>query len=199
MNNVNAMEGASKLLCSRGGLESPLLRTMMIFFVALLLGFLVVVALLFCVYFMLAVFTGAPFLPTGKNFVAKMVTVAQVQPGDTFIDLGSGDGRVVLAAAKQGARAIGYEINPFLVWIARLRIRTNGLRDRAEIRWQSLWSADLRAANVVSIFGISGMMPRLEHKLDKELPEGARVVSYVFSLPTWKPVHHEEGVRLYRR
>ncbi len=148
---------------------------------------------------MIAVFTGAPFLPTGKKFVEGMLDLAALRPDDLFVDLGSGDGRLVIAAARRGARAVGYEINPFLVAIAYFRIWRAGVRNRATIHWQSFWSADFRSADVVSIFGITGIMPRLEKKLTAELRPGARVVSYIFSLPSWKPEVHKNGIRLYRK
>ncbi|MDO8582103.1 MAG: 50S ribosomal protein L11 methyltransferase [bacterium] len=165
----------------------------------MILSVIVVSVLLFFVYFMIAVFTGAPFLPTGKKYVEEMVDLAALQPNERFVDLGSGDGRLVIAAAQRGANAVGYEINPFLVAIARFRIWYSGVGDRATIRWQSFWSADFRAADVISIFGITGIMPRLEKKLSVELRPGARVVSYIFSLPNWKPLVHQHGIRVYRR
>lgn len=169
------------------------------FFAIVIVSVVAVSVLLFFIYFMLAVFTGAPFLPTGKKYVETMLDIAAVQPGERFVDLGSGDGRLVIAAARRGARAVGYEINPFLVVIAYLRIWRAGVRDRATIRWQSFWSADFRAVDVVSIFGITGIMPRLEKKLSIELRPGTRVVSYVFSMPIWKPDVHRDGIRLYKK
>ena len=148
---------------------------------------------------MIAVFTGAPFLPTGKKYVEEMLDVAAIQPDERFVDLGSGDGRLVIAAAHRGARAVGYEINPFLVAIAYFRIWRAGVGNRATIHWQSFWSVDFRTVDVVSVYGITNIMPRLEKKLTAELRRGSRVVSYVFSLPTWKSVAHHEGIRLYRK
>ena len=165
----------------------------------MVLSVVIVAVLLFFVYFMIAVFTGAPFLPTGKKYVEEMLDLAALEPNEIFVDLGSGDGRLVIAAARRGAHAIGYEINPFLVVIAYCRIWRAGVGNRATIHWQSFWSADFRDVDVVSIFGITGIMPRLEKKLSYELRPGARVVSYVFSMPTWKPEVHRNGIRLYRK
>lgn len=158
-----------------------------------------IAVLLFSVYFMVAVFLGAPFLPTGKKYVEKMLDCVALKSGETFVDLGAGDGRMVIAAARRGARAIGYEINPFLVAFGRLRIRLAGVGDRAEMRLQSLWSADLRTTDVVALFAITNMMPRLEKKFLDELRPGSRVVSYIFSLPNWKPLLHTDGIRVYER
>lgn len=148
---------------------------------------------------MVAVFFGAPFLPTGQHFVEQMLDAVQLQRGEVFIDLGSGDGRLVIAAARRGAKAIGYEINPFLVAIARIRIWIAGVSTHATIHVQSFWNADLRAANVVSVFGITSIMSRLEKKFERELRPGARVVSYIFSLPNWTPLLHVNGVRVYKK
>src|SRR3989338_878500 len=77
---------------------------------------------------------GAPYLPTHRESVAKMIELAQVRPADKMVDLGSGDGRIVIAFAKQGIEAHGYEVNPLLVWWSRKNIQRAGLDGRAFIQ-----------------------------------------------------------------
>ncbi len=155
--------------------------------------------MLFSLYYTIAGFTGAPFVPTGKEYVEQMLDDVELKAGEKFADLGAGDGRLVIAAARRGASAVGYEINPFLVVIAWLQIWKQGIRRRARVHWKSLWSADLRNVDVVSVYGIMNMMPRLEQKFAQELRTGTRVVSFAFPLPHWKPIVHRGSIRVYKK
>ena len=94
-----------------------------------------------------------------------MIALAQIKPQTKAVDLGSGDGRIVIALARAGVDAVGYEINPILAWWSRIRIYRLGLQSRARIYNQSFWSADLSGFDVVMIFGITHIMGRLEKKL----------------------------------
>ncbi|OHB18682.1 MAG: hypothetical protein A2666_03065 [Parcubacteria group bacterium RIFCSPHIGHO2_01_FULL_47_10b] len=126
-----------------------------------------------------------------------MLRAAQITIADRVADIGSGDGRFVIGAARLGAQAVGYEINPFLVWISRLKIRFLRLQDLAQIRWANIWHVNFSGYTVVLLFGFPYMMKRLEKKLRYELPKGARVVSFAFTFPTWVPETAEKGVYLY--
>lgn len=128
-----------------------------------------------------SIWKGAPYLPTQKNIVNEMLK--GVGPGAKLVDLGSGDGRIVIAAAMRGAEAVGFEINPLLVLISRFRIKKSGLS--AKVFWKSFWSEDLSGFNFITVFGITKIMPELETKLTKELKPGSTVVSYAFHFPTW--------------
>lgn len=151
----------------------------------------------FAVTFGRAFFRGAPFAPTDKKAVATMLSLAAVQPGEKACDIGSGDGRIVVALAKVGADVDGFEINPFLVLWSRQRIIKNELQERARIHRSNLWKVDYRPYDVVALFGIPYIMRGLEKKLLAELKPGARVLSNRFSFPNWQPVKKEGGVYLY--
>jgi len=126
---------------------------------------------------------GAIFVPSTREKTLLMSEMAEVEPGDRAVDLGSGDGRVVIELARRGAAAEGYEINPVLVLVSRIAIRTAGLRGRAAIHWGSFWRADLSRFDAVIVFQGSFVMRRLESKLRRELPRGARVISDYWRLP----------------
>ncbi len=145
---------------------------------------LIIIAILVVAYF-LGVFYGAPFLVSFQETVAQIITAAEIRPGEKLADLGSGDGRILIAAAKAGAEAHGYEINPILVFWSRLRIRKAGLSDRAKVHWKNFWFADLSGFDIVVVFGVTQIMPRLEKKLQKEFRSGARVISNIFQFPIW--------------
>ncbi|XP_008577380.1 PREDICTED: LOW QUALITY PROTEIN: protein FAM173A [Galeopterus variegatus] len=106
-----------------------------------------------------------------------------------MVDLGSGDGRIVLAAHRCGLRpAVGYELNPWLVGLARLHAWRAGCAGSVCYRREDLWKVSLRDCHNISVFLAPSVLPLLEDKLQAELPPGARVVSGRFPLPTWQPV-----------
>ncbi len=138
-------------------------------------------------------FTGAPYVKSQKEKVEIMMCLADLKPSDLVADLGSGDGFFTIEAARRGAKAIGYEINPFLVWWSRHKIKSLGLAERAKICRKNFWSANLSGATVVMFYGITGMMGRLEKKLEKELRPGTRIISNGFSLPNWQEEKKRRG------
>jgi SAM-dependent methyltransferase len=129
-----------------------------------------------------------PYVTTPDDVVAAMLDLAEVTPEDTVYDLGAGDGRIVLAAARdRGARAVGVEIDPDLVEQARAAIRAAGVADRAETRRGDLFKQDLSGAALVTLFLQPHANARLRPQLDRLRPD-ARVVSHMFSMPGAKPV-----------
>lgn len=127
-----------------------------------------------------------------------MISLSDIKSGEKAIDLGSGDGRLVIALAKKGIEAHGYEINPFLVWLSRNNIKRVGLEGEAFIHFKNFWYVDFSEFNVVTVYGISYMMKRLEAKLRKELKPGSRIVSNCFAFPNWPYFKKEDKVYLYK-
>lgn len=147
-----------------------------------------------------SMFFGAPFVPTQRKTVATMIRIANITKDDIAVDLGSGDGRVTIAAAEAGARrALGFEIQPHLVWYARAVARRKGLGGRAAFINGSFWKADFSSVTVVFIYQLTGVMKKLEQKLLRELPSGARVVSNSFVFKKWQPEKTESCIILYRK
>jgi ribosomal protein L11 methylase PrmA len=140
---------------------------------------------------------GAIFVPTARAKVALIIKLAQIMPGEQVADLGSGDGRIVIALAQAGAMAHGYEINPLLVWWSRYLIRQAGLQKTAIIHWQDFWNADFSQYSAVTVFGIDHIMKRLGQKILRETKAGTRVISYAFPFPGWVPTTRERGVYTY--
>ncbi|MBI4359162.1 MAG: 50S ribosomal protein L11 methyltransferase [Candidatus Nealsonbacteria bacterium] len=141
---------------------------------------------------------GAFYASTREEAVKKMVALAQIEPGEKAVDLGSGDGRLVIALARAGAQAVGYEIDPLRAWSSRRQIRRAGLEKQASIHQKSFWQEDLSGFDVVTVYGVGYMMKRLEKKLRSELKAGARVVSNYFTFPTWAESQKEGDLHLYR-
>ena len=111
----------------------------------------------------------------------------------TLVDIGSGDGRIVIQAARSGFSAHGVELNRWLVYFSRWSAWRSGMRGQATFARQDLWKSDMSKFNNVVIFGVEQMMNQLESKLEKELVQGSVVVACRFKFPTWKPVE-EIGV-----
>ena len=138
---------------------------------------------------------GFGWQPTPIDRVREMLSMADVKPGDTVYDLGSGDGRIIAVAAKEfGARAVGIEIDPVRVLLSRLRIR--GLRDVAVVRG-NFFKADLGDATVVTLFQRAGTNNALRDKFVSELKPGSRVVSFVYDIEGWTPSKVNEKARIY--
>src|SRR5262245_58782319 len=124
-----------------------------------------------------------PFDSTPEEVVERLLVLASVKKGDTVYDLGSGDGRVVIAAAKKfGVKAVGFEIDPDLVKLARENVRKQGVEKLVGIRQQDFTRANLSAASVVTLYLSSDGNPTVRPGLMHQLKAGARIVSYGFDM-----------------
>lgn len=171
-----------------------------IFWITLIIDFFVFIALLFVIFVLLLPVTlGAPYVAIKPSVLEKLIIMAKVVPGEKAVDLGSGDGRIVIALARAGAEAHGYEINPILVWLARRNIRRAGLKGRAFIHCRSFRLVNFSSFNIVTVYGLKSIMKELEARLQKELPANGRVVSLTFHFPSWPPVDHQNGIYLYNK
>ena len=162
-----------------------------------IISFLLLFALIFSIFFLWPFLFGAPFEPTSNKKIKKMIKLARIKKGDKAVDLGSGDGRIVIALAKAGAEAHGYEINPFLVLLSRRKIKKAGLKGRAFIHWKNFWNINFRRYNLVMLFQFHTIMDKLRKKLEKELKPKSRIVSYYWKFPKWKPIKKIENIYLY--
>lgn len=133
-----------------------------------------------------------PFVPTPQDVVERMLELAQVKKGDVVYDLGSGDGRIVIAAAKKyGVKAVGFEIDPDLLRQSRESIKREGLGHLAEIREQDILTVNLGPASVVTMYLLPEVNLRLRPNVWRQLKPGSRVVSHDFDMGDWKPVKTE--------
>ena len=165
------------------------------------LGFWFLLALLFAALLVIWIgwsqFVGAGWGPTPGASVDKMLDLAQISEGDVLYDLGCGDGRIVIRAAKKyGIRAVGFEIDPIRAWFSRVRVKSNGVRDRVEIVQRNFFDADLSPATVVSIFLTQKANQRLKAKL-LSLKPGTRVVTYTWTFEGWEPERVDKELRTY--
>lgn len=144
-------------------------------------------------------FAGAPWVPTKMDLIKNVLSLAELKPGEILYDLGSGDGRLVIAAAKDfGARAVGVEIDPFRVFYSRLKILRLGLNGTAKIIRRNFFSVNVSDADVVVLFLLQKTNDKLQAKLERELKKpGCRVVSIVFKFEGWKLIRADEENMIY--
>jgi ribosomal protein L11 methylase PrmA len=138
-----------------------------------------------------------PYVPTPEPVVEKMLELAKVGPNDMVYDLGSGDGRIVITAAKKhGARGIGVDIDPERVREARENAKAAGVSDRVQFKEGDLFKMDLTGATVVTLYLLPEVNMKLRPKLLNELRPGTRIVSHSFDMGDWAP---EEKVQVEGR
>lgn len=154
---------------------------------------LVLFVLVVCFGFVLLF--GAPYLPTLRPQVEVALELANLKPGQTLLELGCGDGKVLIAAAQTGLHAVGYELNPLLAFLAWTRTRR--FKGRVTVVWGNFWTKDWPLADGIFTF----LHPRFMQKLDKKIVQSARqnvkLVSFAFAVPGREPTAHKKGVLLY--
>ena len=135
----------------------------------------------------------APYITTPQWVVERMLEMADVDEDDVVYDLGSGDGRFVITAARQfGARGVGIEINPRLLRRARTNAQLAGVADQVTFRQDDLYKADLREATVVTVYLDKKLNVRLRPRLLRQLDPGDRVVSHNYGMGAWTPDRVEQ-------
>ncbi|WP_072395438.1 methyltransferase domain-containing protein [Hyphomicrobium sp. CS1GBMeth3] len=140
-----------------------------------------------------------PYVPTPQAVVDKMLELAGIKSGDVLLDLGSGDGRIPITAAKKyGITASGVDLNPVRVKEAKENAEKEGVTDKVQFHEQNLFETDLSKATVITMYLLSEVNMKLRPKLEKLKP-GTRIVSHAFDLGDWKPDKSEvvDGRNVY--
>jgi precorrin-6B methylase 2 len=128
------------------------------------------------------------FVPTPHDVVERMLQMAKVGPGDVLYDLGSGDGRIPIAAARKfGIRAVGIDIDPERIREANANAKQAGVAKLVTFRQQDLFKADFKEATVVTLYLLPELNEKLRPRLWAELRPGTRIVSHQFDMGNWKP------------
>jgi SAM-dependent methyltransferase len=130
----------------------------------------------------------APYVPTPQDVVDRMLSLAEVGPGDVVYDLGCGDGRIVITAAKKyGATGVGVDFDPQRIKESEANAKEAGVTDRVEFRLQDAMTVDVSRATVVTLYLLSSSNAKLRPILTKQLRPGARIVSHAFGMGDWRP------------
>jgi hypothetical protein len=140
------------------------------------------------IFFFIPWIFGAPYDITRKESLKNIIKLANPKRNDLIAELGSGDGRVCIALAKnnQKAKIHGYEINPFLVLVSRRKIKKLKLQNQIKIYLKNFWKVNFSKYNKIIFFQFSSITRRLEKKFDRELKKGTKVISHNWKLPSWK-------------
>jgi precorrin-6B methylase 2 len=161
---------------------------------------LIILGAAFAIFVLWSEAIGAGWQPTPRSTVRRMLEMSGTVPSDVVYDLGSGDGRIVLEAARTyHAKAVGVEADPLRVLISRLAVALLHLKGQVRVVWGNFFDINLGEATVVTLFLSQGANKKLQSKMKAELRPGARVVSYVWTFDEWKPASTdiENNLTLY--
>lgn len=154
---------------------------------------IILLLVLFC--FSFVVLFGAPYVPTLTKQVKVSLDMLDLSPGETMLELGCGDGKVLIAAAKRGWKVVGYELNPILAAVAYARTRRYG--GRVRIVCGDFWRKDWPEAQGIFGFILPKYMTKLHTKVIQEYSNPVKVVSFAFTIPDVQPAKVKDGVYLY--
>lgn len=154
---------------------------------------LLFVFIILCFGFVLAF--GPPYLPTLTKQMRIALQLADLQPGQTLLELGCGDGKVLIAAAQQGVHAVGFELNPLLILFCKVRCWR--YRKLVEVKWANFWTRPWPATDVIFIFGLPRLMQKLDTKVIQYNHKPVKLVSFAFAIPGRKPSRKQDGVFRY--
>lgn len=138
---------------------------------------------------------GAPYLPTLKPQIKQAIQLAELKPGQTLLELGCGDGRVLRAAACQGINVVGYELNPLLALLAWLRTRR--YRKHVTIVWGDFWRQEWPPAEAIFVFLLPRYMSRLDKAIVRYRQRPVRLISFAFKIPGKRPALQQNGLLVY--
>ncbi len=150
---------------------------------------LILIALALVITLITSLNHGAPYVPSSKAAIRDMLKLANVRSNDIVLDLGSGDGRVlVMATEEYGANGLGIEITWFYSIWSKVKVRLKGLQNKITIKREDMYKADISSASVVVCFLLQDTNQKIKDKLAKELKPGTRIVSHYFTFDNWEPV-----------
>jgi len=138
---------------------------------------------------------GAPYLPTLSSQKKTALDLLDLRPGQTLLELGSGDGRMLKYAAERGIKAIGYELNPLLVIYSKFA--TFKYKHLVTIKLANFWTISLPECDGIYVFLLDRYMRKLHNKITQENASSVKLVSYAFKIPNCKPITEKNGLYLY--
>lgn len=145
--------------------------------------------------FAFVVLFGAPYLPTLRKQSVTALELLDLRPGQTMLELGSGDGRLLRLAAEQGIKSVGIELNPLLVLYSKLV--TLRYRSLVTVRWGNFWNRPLPPADGIYVFLLDRYMTKLHKKVIQEYASSVKLVTFAFNVPGLMPAEERDGLYLY--
>lgn len=162
----------------------------------MMIELLFILAAVLVVLFSFVLLFGAPYLPTLSTQAEAALDLVDLKPGEHLLELGCGDGKVMIAAAKRGLRVTGYELNPLLAAIAWVRTRRYG--KRVKVVCGNFWNIKLPVTEGIFVFLLPKYMSRLDTKIAQESSKPVKLVSFAFKIPNMSITKENQGVFLYR-
>ncbi len=162
--------------------------------------YLVITIVCFVIFLIGIIFLiqGPPYVPSNDEFTGQIIANIKNYNPKKILDMGSGEGKLVIALAELGYRVEGIELNPLLVLRSRKLIKQKGLQNKATIKWGNFWKYDTRTYDVVVLYVIKHIMPKLEKKLLKEMDKNSYIFSNYFVFPNLKPIVDEGLMKIYK-
>lgn len=170
------------------------MANLIIFFINLIL-FILTLILIFFIFMLVQFLWGAPFEPSKRKIVKKMISLAGNLKGKKAVDLGSGDGRIPLSLEEAGAKAYGIEINPYLVLFSRIKFFI--LKSNVKIKLNSFWKENLKDYDVIMLFQVDYIMEKLGNKIKKECKPGTKIISHHWKFPNLKLKKEIDDIYVY--
>jgi SAM-dependent methyltransferase len=168
--------------------------------IIILVSLLSMVVFLYLLWIIIPDISGLPWIPTQPQRIRRALELAQLKPGDLFYDLGSGDGRALIMAARDfGVQAIGVEISPIHCFFSWLNVLFHGVQGKVKIKWASFYTINFSNANVIFAYLTSREASRLRPHLEALLKSGTRIVTVSCEIEGWQPtaINREELLFLY--
>ena len=166
--------------------------------VLILITLLLLLVILVGIFYFIDLFLDLPYVATQKHKIETIIKLAQIKKGETVVDLGSGDGRLLFASAQKGAKAVGYELNPFLIALTLIHTKLKGLGNEVWIEHKSLWRADLKVADVIFVYSLKKTIKKFEDFVFQNARPGTRVIVNLHSFPNKKYIRSVNGIYLYK-
>lgn len=165
----------------------------------LILITLIPLIIILSTFFIFPFFIGAPYEGIKEKPLKEMIKIANPKKDDLVLDLGSGDGRVVIEFAKKGIQAVGFEINPFLVIYSKRKIKKLGLGKLAKIHWKNFWKENFKKFSIITTFQYFTVSKKLENKILKECKKRTKIISHYWKFPNLKIKEEKEKIYLYKK
>ena len=167
-------------------------------FLLILIALLTLFVIFGTFFYIIPSFFGAAYEGSDRKTIEKMIRISGNLKGKKIVDIGSGDGRIIIEFAEKGAKAEGYEINPLLVLFSRYKIKKLNLQKKAKINYLSFWKTNLNKYDIVVTFPISYLMKKLEKKIKKECKKGTIILSNKWEFEHFKLIKRDGRVKAYR-
>ena len=156
--------------------------------VLLVYGFSLLLFILILLWILIPALYGLPPVSTKPERIRKALKLANLKPDETLYDLGAGDGRVLLIAARDfGAKAVGIEVGPIQCALTWLRATASGFGHQVQVKWENFYKADLHDADVVFVYATSTETRKLAPHLERQMKQGSRLISISADFPEWEP------------